>query len=551
MTEATPPTRHVDDGVTFLHVNHLIESRTNPRRMFDPKRLAELTESVRQHGIVQALLVRPVGEDFELVAGSRRYRAAKDAGLLEVPCFVRTLTDKQALELQIVENEHRDGVHPVDEGAAFRRLIDEHGYTVELLADKLNRSPRFVYGRMALANLPVKVLELFVNGKIELSIAQLLTTVAPELVDQAAKEIEGGWWDSDGPMSFRQARALVREMYQCELKSAPFDTGDATLVPEAGACGKCPHSTANQRGLFDQVEDAAKTPAMCTRPECFAAKRGAAFDRRAAEVLGTGGKVVRGKDGEKHRYAGVDLDATACWKDDKRQTYRAVLGKKAAAKLAVTLVEGSGGRAAVERVDPKVLSAALKDAGKGDLAKGLGGGAASSARSSNPQLAAQQGHRLRMAAFDSVLPAIAESAAALDSVTAWALVIRHVLTQRCNTGTVRVGKRRGVKLQTSAETLLDLPVQDLQSIALEIVACNDVRSTYSGAGARGFNDATSAIARACGVDLAKALRDQKAAKDAAKKKGKVAKVAPAKKPAGKRKKAARAKRKEVQPGAAP
>ena len=133
-----------------IPLNRIQESKTNPRRSFEETKLVELADNIRQHGVLQPVLVRPLpgGEDgfFELVAGARRYRASKLAGRETIPATVRELTDTQCLELQLIENLQRAGVHELDEARGYAALmqLQPDTYTVEILAEK-SGAPRNTY----------------------------------------------------------------------------------------------------------------------------------------------------------------------------------------------------------------------------------------------------------------------------------------------------------------------------------------------------------------------------------------------------------------------
>jgi ParB family chromosome partitioning protein len=127
---------------------HIQESNTNPRRQFDEAKLAELSDNIRLHGVLQPVLLRPLpgGEAgfYELVAGARRYRASKLAGRETIPATVRELTDTQCLELQLIENLQRADVHELDEARGYAALmqLQPENYTVEVLAEKIGRSEK-------------------------------------------------------------------------------------------------------------------------------------------------------------------------------------------------------------------------------------------------------------------------------------------------------------------------------------------------------------------------------------------------------------------------
>lgn len=160
-------------------LDRVIPSKTNPRHTFDQAKLAELTESVRRHGVLQPILVRPKGAGFELVAGERRYRAAKAAGLAEVPASVRELSDVAVLELQVIENLQREDIHPLEEAQGYRRLLETKEYTVARIAERIGRSAVYVYDRVKLLKLTKEAQALFMDGKITAGHAVILARLKP------------------------------------------------------------------------------------------------------------------------------------------------------------------------------------------------------------------------------------------------------------------------------------------------------------------------------------------------------------------------------------
>lgn len=149
----------------FLPLGQLDPGTFNPRKTFQESEEAELAESVKIHGIVQPLIVRAVGDRFEVVAGERRYRAAKTVGLGEVPAVVRELTELEAVELAVIENLQRVDVSPFEEAEGFARLIAEAGYSVESLAAKLGKSAQTIYARLQLRGVAPQV-EVAVGQKL-------------------------------------------------------------------------------------------------------------------------------------------------------------------------------------------------------------------------------------------------------------------------------------------------------------------------------------------------------------------------------------------------
>src|SRR6266849_4032120 len=154
----------VVSSIQDIPLENIRESKTNPRGYFDQAKLAELAENIRQHGVLQPILVRPLPEGaagtYELVAGTRRYRASKLAGRESIPASVRELTDAQCLELQLIENLQRADVHELDEARGYAALmhLQPETYTVEVLAEKIGRSEKYVYARLRLTHLVDEVI---------------------------------------------------------------------------------------------------------------------------------------------------------------------------------------------------------------------------------------------------------------------------------------------------------------------------------------------------------------------------------------------------------
>jgi ParB/RepB/Spo0J family partition protein len=160
----------------------IIRSKSNPRKTFDAAKLTELAASIKEHGVLQPILVRPNGKagTYELVAGERRYRAAQEAGLAEIPALVRELTDTQVLEIQVIENLQRDDLHPLEEADGYRQLAKTKGYDVARIAERIGRSVKYVYDRMKLAGLVDEARKIFLDGRITAGHAILLARLKPE-----------------------------------------------------------------------------------------------------------------------------------------------------------------------------------------------------------------------------------------------------------------------------------------------------------------------------------------------------------------------------------
>ncbi|ADU52443.1 parB-like partition protein [Thermaerobacter marianensis DSM 12885] len=165
------------EQVEQIPVDRIQPNPYQPRRQFDPEALAELVESVRQHGIVQPLLVRPEGEGYRLVAGERRWRAAQAAGLETVPAVVREFSDVEMMEIALVENLQREDLNPIEEAQGYRMLSEELGLTQEQISQRVGKSRSHVANLMRLLSLPEDLRRLVADGKLSTGHAKVLLGV--------------------------------------------------------------------------------------------------------------------------------------------------------------------------------------------------------------------------------------------------------------------------------------------------------------------------------------------------------------------------------------
>ena len=335
----------------------ILASPTNPRRHFSPEAMAELVASVRSHGVIEPLIVRKNGgAKFHLVAGERRLRAATEAGLKTIPVRVMELSDEEALEVQTIENLHREDLNPVEEAQGFAALIEAGQYTPQTLAEKLGKSRSHIFGRLKLLKAGAAVREALARGELAPSVGTLLAQVPPKLQGQALKATLQGHWGHGGPMSFRQAKDYLAREYSRPLKGEAFFRADPADLTPAGTCAACPRRSGN-------LEDAeAGSPNVCTDPGCFEAKRKAWGKRRLAEAKAAGQPTMSRKEYEKIRYRSSHEPADAhCWQDSKSRTWRQ-LARKAKVDLEVILADG-GDQGLLELVPKAQAMKAAKAAG--------------------------------------------------------------------------------------------------------------------------------------------------------------------------------------------
>lgn len=195
------------DSPMTLGIHEIEPNRDQPRRDFDADKLRELSDSIAEHGVITPLLVRPlVGGRYQIVAGERRWRASRMAGLTELPVVIRQLTDTECLQLALVENLQRDDLGAIEEAEGYRVLMEEHGMTQEDLARVVGKSRPAVANALRLLSLPREVLNLIDIGKLSPGHARALITLPEEKALEAAREI------AENDLSVRQAEALAKKL---------------------------------------------------------------------------------------------------------------------------------------------------------------------------------------------------------------------------------------------------------------------------------------------------------------------------------------------------
>jgi ParB family chromosome partitioning protein len=207
-------------GMKRLPVDFIIANRANPRRTFDPDQLEELTNSIREKGVMSPLLVRPTDDPniFELIAGERRWRASQRAGLHDVPVIIREVDDKEALELAIIENVQRADLNPLEEAMGYGQLIEQFEYTQQDLAQVIGKSRSHVANTLRLLKLPEDVRSMVSSGSLTAGHARTLITV--EDPSMLARQIV------DKGLSVREAEALSQQR-EAPAKKKPVEaTGD-------------------------------------------------------------------------------------------------------------------------------------------------------------------------------------------------------------------------------------------------------------------------------------------------------------------------------------
>lgn len=344
---AEPKLKMIALSLIIPSSTHIQEMR---RERFDAKVTKELAESIKSVGILQPPVARALaGGKFELVAGERRYLAAKIAGLKEIPLNVRELTDDQVLEVQLVENLQREDLHELEEAEGYGELMKLKKITADEVGAMVGKSRSYVYARTKLLALCQEVRKAFYSGQIDASKALLIARIGNhDTQRQALKDLtEVQKYNKDELVipTYREARDHIEENYMLRLSEAIFKVDDANLVKKAGACTTCPKRTGNQPDLFPDI----KSADVCTDPKCFAEKKAAHRETRKVELVAKGHEVITGTAARKiqPRYSygspqeGFVKFDEACDNDPKKHTYRQLLSGSDIKPIMVETEKGS------------------------------------------------------------------------------------------------------------------------------------------------------------------------------------------------------------------
>ena len=420
-----------------------------PRKYFNEQELNELAETIKVHGVIVPITLRPHSNakkreagHYLLDTGERRWRASEIAGKTDIPAIVQaageTINAGAVLERQLIENTQRADLSALEEGETYRRLREGFAVPIEDLMSRVGKSRSQIYARIGLTKLPAAVKKAIGEGKLSSAIAELVATVGdPKLQEQYSKECLG--LKDDGleqlgiqtetiapdekrhdyqpqPLSYRAAKELLRRKYSTRLALAKFDTTDENLIMSEGACGPCPHRSGAQLELGVKGASAGADD-VCLKTSCFQEKTDAAW-KRTCDAAKARGVLVR-QDLASHVFIAngaevrgdspyVDFDTPAPYElfasppGGKIPTYGRLLGK-CAGELERTLMRDGTGQPR-EMLDKAEAIQLLRDMGKLEKPRAAKAKASSSA-SNDPDMKKERAEQrkteaIRAAAFD-------------------------------------------------------------------------------------------------------------------------------------------------------
>ncbi len=258
-----------EKGVVTLRLSEIEPNRNQPRTSFDEDALAELADSIAKHGLIQPIIVRPTSSGaYQIVAGERRWRACRTAGLSEVPVVIKELDDQKYFEVALIENLQREDLNAVEEAQGYRTLIDVYGLTQEQVAESVGKSRSAVTNALRLLNLSKKALEVLKNGKITAGHARaILAADTQEVADKMLKEALAG--------------ASVREL-EAMSKAQTKETKVTPLTPKNNFYSEVEISLKNELGRKVDIKSKGKGKGTITI-EFYSEEELADFARKLSE----------------------------------------------------------------------------------------------------------------------------------------------------------------------------------------------------------------------------------------------------------------------------
>lgn len=219
-------TLETSDVASTLPIYEIENNKSQPRTDFDDEALNELAESIRQHGVLQPILVRPIANGrYQIVAGERRWRASRLANLSEVPVIIRDLDDTQVMLLAMIENLQREQLNPVEEAEGYKRLKEEFGFTQEEIADKVGKSRPSVANALRLTTLSKEILDLLRENRITVGHAKVILSLPEDKRNELAKLCETG-------ISVREAEKAAKALISSPKEPKTEDRISKSVIAE-------------------------------------------------------------------------------------------------------------------------------------------------------------------------------------------------------------------------------------------------------------------------------------------------------------------------------
>lgn len=331
-------------------LSEIAPSPLNPRKTFDEATLRELGASIQSKGLLQPIVVRPYSANgrksrkknppkYEIVAGERRFRAMHFTNRTDIECNIVSLSDREVIEVAVVENEQRDDVSLLEKAAGYASLIKDHGVSIEDLAGRIGKSQSTVREMLSVhEHLPPESRQAMEAGALSYSVAVLISKLPKS---QRAKVEEYALADhyNEGPASYRMVKEFIQDECVIELKKAPFDRKALDLVPGVPSCDDCPKRAGNLAQIDEEY--AGVRADMCTDPACYREKSLAAASNAGSKVLSDKDSKSLFSFGRLRSSKYRDFQET-CYDDRKYRSFGELLGKHLNPKDIVVATDDRG-----------------------------------------------------------------------------------------------------------------------------------------------------------------------------------------------------------------
>lgn len=204
--EISNTAENVENGISYININDIKPNEGQPRKTFDEEKIVELADSIQEHGLIQPIVLRKSGKGYEIVAGERRWRACRKAGLKEVPCIIKELTDEENMLIAIIENMQREDLNPIEEAEGLNQMIVTYGLTQAEVSKSVGKSRPYITNVLRLLKLPEEVRVMVSNGELSSGHARAIVGVSGKAaqIKIAEKIVKEG-------LSVRETEKLIKE----------------------------------------------------------------------------------------------------------------------------------------------------------------------------------------------------------------------------------------------------------------------------------------------------------------------------------------------------
>ena len=238
-------------GITYIDINDIKPNENQPRKTFDEEKLEELAASIAEHGLIQPVVLRKSGKGYEIVAGERRWRAARKIGIKELPCIIKELTDEENMLLAIIENMQREDLNPIEEAEGIKQMIDTYGLTQEQVSKSVGKSRPYIANCLRLLKLPAAVVGYVSDGELSAGHAKVLAGI-----DEEDKQIKLAEEVIKHGLSVRQLEKMAKEEKPAakKPKKAAAKNANVKRVEEDLKAALGTKVTLNQKGSKGKIE---------------------------------------------------------------------------------------------------------------------------------------------------------------------------------------------------------------------------------------------------------------------------------------------------------